>query len=295
MKAIITLVLCTMLISCNDHKSVAIVTTIKPIQMLVTAIAGEQLKSVQLIPDGVSPHHYALKPSDTKQLHSASLIFRIDDDFEIFLNKSLQQINQNTSVVSLANVEGVQLISLNKDHEDHEEHHVYSHSKDLHIWLDPNNAIAMSRIIAKKLAEIDPKHKQDYNDRMNQLITKIQVADEKLKIKLKPMSNKAFMVFHNGWGYFEKHYGLKNITVINQSPTDQLGVAKVKVIRNMIKRKKIECLFSEPQSKAAILQTLIKGSHAKASKLDILGSQIKINSDSYIELLDSIADGLLNC
>ncbi len=293
MKTIITLVFCTMLISCNKNNNVKIVTTIKPIQMLVTAIAADDLQSTQLIPDNASPHHYALKPSDIKKLQHARLIFRIDEGLESFLNKPLEQAKKNIPVIPLAEQEGIHLIPFDKSSEhNHSGHH---HSHDLHIWLDPNNAIAMSKVIAKQLSQIDPSHAQNYAERLQQLISKIEAEDKKLQAALKPIANKPMMVFHNAWGYFENHYGLNNVSVINQSTSAQLGIAKIQAIREIIKTKKIACLFSEPQAQQTIIQTLIKDSDVKASELNIIGQNIAMNSDSYIKLLDSIAESFLQC
>lgn len=262
--------------------------------MLTVAIAGKHLQSRQLIPDGASPHHYSLKPSDIKQLHNAQIIFRIDEELESFLNKSLQQVSKSTQIISLADIEGIHLLPINHQKTHKSAEHIHN-SHDLHIWLNPNNAIVISKIIAAKLSKIDPAHGDDYRNNLDQLISKIQTADKELKEKLKPIAETPFIVFHNAWGYFEKHYGLKNVSVINQAPTRQLGAAKIKAIREEIKAKKIVCLFSEPQLQPEIIQTLIKGSYVKVVELDVLGSQINIDSNSYIELLNTLSNGFLSC
>ena len=292
MKTIITLLLCTLLISCNEKKNVDIVTTIKPIQMLVVAIAGDHLQSKQLIPDGASPHQYALKPSDIRLLHNAKLIFRIDEGLESFLNKSLGQTPpESGKILSLADTAGINLLPLSKQ----DSHQHGEHAHDLHIWLDPDNAIAIAKIIAVQLSHIDPAHSDEYQSNLSQLVAKIQKIDTELKIKLKPIANKPFLVFHNAWGYFEKHYGLNNVSVINQTPAAILSAAKVKSVREEIKTKKIECLFTEPQFQLAILKTLIKNSNVKVSKLDVLGSTINLTPNSYIELLETTANSFLLC
>jgi zinc transport system substrate-binding protein len=281
-----------MLISCTEKKQVDVISTIKPIHMLLTAIAGEHLQTKQLIPDGASPHHYALKPSDIRQLHNARLVFQIDKNLESFLAKPLKQ--SKAKVVSLAESQGIQLIALSSKHHG-EEDQGHAHQQDLHIWLNPDNAIAMSRSIAKQLALIDPSHEKNYKANLQTLIKQIQDEDRELKTKLKPIANKPFIVFHNAWGYFEQHYGLKNITTINENPNKQLGAATVKTIRALIQAKRIECLFSEPQYPLAIIQTLSKGSQVKTSQLDVLGSKIKDNENGYVQLLRDTANGFLKC
>ncbi len=260
--------------------------------MLVVAIAGEHLTSSQLIPDNASPHHYSLKPSDIKKLHQARLIFRIDEDLEGFLNQPLQQLEQKTPVISLAEQQGIKLITLNEqaaaDHQHHRHH-------DLHIWLDPDNAIAMAQIISKQLSRIDPQHKQDYQNNLAQLVENIKNKDAELKKKLMPIQNKAFLVFHNAWGYFESHYGLKNVTVVSRNTINQLGISKIQKTRQLIKNNHIECLLIDPNSKTDIVDTLTSGSSAKVTQSKILGEGIPLNINSYINLIESIADGFLNC
>ncbi len=73
-----------------------IVSTIKPIHALVYAIAGgngSPLEIRQLLPDGASPHHYALKPSDMRTLESAKVVFRIGSGLETFLDKPLASLS----------------------------------------------------------------------------------------------------------------------------------------------------------------------------------------------------------
>ena len=56
-------------------ETTGVVTTIQPINSLVSAVIGNTGKTISLIPAEVSPHEYILKPSDTKKLQKANIIF----------------------------------------------------------------------------------------------------------------------------------------------------------------------------------------------------------------------------
>ena len=304
MKRLISVViLCSVLIACKHSQTVDVVSTIKPVHMLVSAIAGKHLNVVQLIPDGASPHHYALKPSNIRQLQYARLILQIDPDLEQFLNKSLQKLPKTTPLLALAQLEGIQLHDLNQRKQpdaSHDSAHSSAHShhtsaKDLHIWLDPNNAIVMSRAIADQLKKIDPAHQQDYAANLQQLITRIQAVDQRLYAQLKPIQQTPILVFHNAWHYFERHYGIQQVNSIGMSAIKQLSLAKVQSIQTLLHEKKIRCVLDEYHAPSAILQSLAQKNQLKLQRLDIMGTQITPSMNSYIELLEHTAEGFLAC
>jgi len=287
MKRLMTLLVCSLLISCNKPQKVDVVSTIKPIHMLASAIAGEHLHLVQLIPDGASPHHYALKPSNLRQLQQARLILQIDPKLELFLTNSLNALPASTAHIALAQLEGIQLHDLNQN--EHAEH------KDLHIWLDPNNAIIISRAIADQLKKIDPQHSQDYASNLQQLITKIQAVDQGLQTQLKPVQQTPILVFHNAWRYFAKHYGIQQINSINISAIKQISLSKAQSIQELLQEKQIRCVLDEYHEPSALLQRLAEKNQLKLQTLDVMGSQISPSANSYIELLEQTAKGFLAC
>lgn len=123
-----------------------IVSSIKPIQAIVMAIAGDHADVEQLIPDYASPHDYSFKPSDIRKMQHADIIFRIDEHMETQLNGAFDNIDKNkTSVVSLATANGLILLesnhnhqqvkhgSHNEKHHDHEKKgHEHDHEKQEH-------------------------------------------------------------------------------------------------------------------------------------------------------------------
>ena len=54
-----------------------VITTIQPINSLVSAVIGNTGKTISLIPAEISPHEFKLKPSDAKKMQEGNIIFYI--------------------------------------------------------------------------------------------------------------------------------------------------------------------------------------------------------------------------
>ena len=79
-------------------ETTGVVTTIQPINSLVISVIGNTGKTVSLIPAEVSPHEYKLKPSDTKKLQNANIIFFVSDHLESSVSKVFMVLSKTSSV-----------------------------------------------------------------------------------------------------------------------------------------------------------------------------------------------------
>lgn len=77
--------------------SAAVVTSIRPLGFIASAIADGVTPTEVLLPDGASPHDFALRPSDIQRLRSADLVLWVGPDMEAFLNKALVPIRRPES------------------------------------------------------------------------------------------------------------------------------------------------------------------------------------------------------
>jgi len=316
-----------------DNSPPLLLSTIKPVHLLVAAIAGEQFTLQQLIPDGASPHHYALRPSDRRAIADAQIIFRIHADLETFLNPLLAQ-QANTQTITLAQAAGVVLQPLDHSknnlnnldmHHTHKpslhEHdqapsgdnhpkHETNHQYDLHLWLDPSQAIAMSRMITAQLQQIDTANAALYQQRLTQLIADIQQADKDIQAQLVGIRQHAYLVQHDAWQRFEQRYQLNKIAAIEGLSGQQAGAASLKQIIKRIQQDNIRCLFTESPLITGQLKTLQQATQIKLAQLDPLGVNLKIaplvlaHSDktisasarlAYLQLLKNAADQFTQC
>jgi len=267
-----------------------LVASIKPLHAIVAAIAGDQFDTRTLIPIGSSPHFYTLKPSDRQALSKASIVFRIHPELEQHLNKTLNTLPKHVQQLTLANAEGVQLRQLA-----HDDDHHHAHGTDTHIWLDPNNAIAIAQAIRDRLQAIDAGNAKNYADNTNALIDAIQQTDKQIKAQLQPLQKRPYLVQHDAWQYFERHYQLNKVASIKGLSGQSIGAASLRRLFSLIKAQDIQCLFIDPDFKPSTAKLLQQETGIKTATLDPLGSRLKIDFNTYPQLLQQAADSIENC
>ena len=99
-----------------------VVATIPPIHSLASLVMEGVATPKVLLTGSESPHRYTLKPSQSRALSEAEVVFRVDESFETFMNKPLKALAGQATVVSLINVPGVKLLKWQDEHDDHSSH-----------------------------------------------------------------------------------------------------------------------------------------------------------------------------
>jgi zinc transport system substrate-binding protein len=285
----------------DQNKQLYIVSSIKPIHLLVKEIVGKHANAFLLIPENVNTHDYSLRPSDLKKLAHADLIIRISGNLEVFLNKLLSQ----KKVISLANTPQLSWLPIRHSHgvsdtdihqhhhEEREEQTEHRLNHDPHIWLDVANTIKMVAYISQQISAIDPSHQSLYIQNSQQLIDRIQKADQLTKQLLKDHQQTPYLVFHDGWQYLEHDYKLKKPYVISFQEDLPPGIKTILSLRQQITEQDIRCLIASPFNNKRIIKTLIEDLTVKVIWLSASGAGIPINN--YAELMKYNASQLSLC
>ena len=113
-------------------ETTGVVTTIQPINSLVTSVIGNTGKTVSLIPAEVSPHEFKLKPSDTKKLQNANIIFFVSDHLESSVSKVFKNLPKNIKIINLMEDTGIKHLAIrdNEAWERHDHHHGHGDHDD---------------------------------------------------------------------------------------------------------------------------------------------------------------------
>jgi len=280
-----------------DSEKIRVLSTIKPIHLIVSEIAGNKADSEQLIPDYASPHSYSFKPSDIRKIKKAHLIFRIDEHLEAMLNSTLETHAPKNSLISLAEIEGITLLSLSKDkqHKHEDSADLHDESVDLHIWTSPDNILVMARSITASLVKLDMKNADTYKKNLEQFETSISTFTQNLKDDFTTLKDKPYFVFHNSWQYFSTYFDLKKPEIINQHEGLSGDIKSIRSARNKIKTDGIVCIFSGPNVSAARVKTLSENLDVNTAQIDVLASGIQAKKGSALEWLNSMSTTIKNC
>ena len=123
----------------SAQADINVVASVKPIHSLVAAVM-EGVAEPQLIIEGAgSPHTYALKPSQARDLENADVVFWFGHELEAFLEKPLEAIAGDAKSVELLDAHDLIKLEFREggafdahDHDDHDEHGHDEHGHDEH-------------------------------------------------------------------------------------------------------------------------------------------------------------------
>ena len=312
----------------------AVVVSIKPLHSLVAGVM-EGVGEPEVIVDGAaSPHTYSLRPSQAGDLEKADVVFWVGPQVSSFLEKPLETLGRDATVVNLSDAPDMTLLDLREggtfeehdhahgeqdehaehddhddhakhddhddhakhdDHDDHAKHDDHAGAVNPHFWLDPINAKAMVHLIEEALSRADTDNAGRYEANAKALEKRLDELTTEVSATLEPVRGKSFIVFHDAYPYFENRFGVSAAGSITVSPEVAPGAARVTEIREKVKDIGVTCVFSEPQFEPKLVTVITEGTAAKSGVLDPLGATIDGGPELYFELIRTMANDMRNC
>ena len=221
-----------------------VVASIKPVHSLVSGVMRGVGEPELLVKAAGSEHSYSLRPSQARALEQAEVVFLVGETMETFLIKPLQALAGDAKIIELSEVPGLTLLATREggmwqahgdehagadaDHDEERagegqeegsaretdrserepgEEHAQGET-DMHIWLDPRNARAITAAIATALADADPGNAALYQANAEQLRHRLDELDRSLEARLATVADRPYVVFHDAYHYFENRYGV---------------------------------------------------------------------------------------
>lgn len=296
-----------------------VVVSVPPVHSLVSAVAGDRADLHLLVRGQASPHDHQLRPSDAQALEKAQLVVWVGPMLEQFLERPLDTLAGKARVLTLSSDDSLHLYTYGEEaehekhegeehkgekhdddekhegekhgHDDHHDHH--EGGIDPHLWLSPENAAAIVRRSAELLSELDPAGAADYARNRDETLARIEALDAELKRRLSPVRKTPFVVFHDAFGYLERHYGLAIAGTITVDPSRQPGARRLREIRQKAQALEARCIFGEPQFRAAVVEAVAEAADLRMGRLDPLG--LDAGPEGWFALMRGNAEALATC
>ncbi|SFL28241.1 zinc ABC transporter substrate-binding protein [Shimia haliotis] len=309
-----------------------VVADIAPVHSLVEQVMEGVGTATLLMKPGVSPHGYALRPSEARALQNAGLVIWVGPQLAPQIEKSIESLAGDAHVITLLSQEPTIKFDYrgpddfevtakddhddhghddhenhddHSDHDDHDEHEGHDdhdgheghdHSGlDSHAWLDPENASIWLGLIAAELSEIDPENAGTY--RVNAEAAQAELEEMKVEIsrKLEPLRGANYMVFHDAYQYFEQRFGLKTAGAIRVGDASSPSAARLREARETLKEHHIQCIFSEPQFPDSLVASVSEGLDIHTAEVDPLGAEQDTGPALYKAVITNLADTFVDC
>ncbi len=296
--------------SAAQRADAAVVASLKPLGFIASAIADGVTETQVLLPDGASEHDYSLRPSDAKRLQNADLVVWIGPEMEAFMDKSTQSISAGKKV-TIAQLDGVKPLLMKGADDDGDEgaeegDHDHAHGEkgdahhhhgeyNMHLWLSPEIARLSAVAIHDKLVELMPQSRARLDANLKDFEANLAATDKQVANELAPVKGKGYFVFHDAYGYYEKHYGLTPLGHFTVNPEIQPGAQRLHQIRTQLVEQKATCVFAVPQFRPAVVESVARGTNVRMGTLDPLGTNIQLSKESYPAFLTQLATQYASC
>ncbi len=294
-------------------KAPKVAASIAPLEMIAAAVMGDMGMPALLIPPNQSPHHGALKPSQARALAEADVVLWIGPDLEAGIDKALDArsaawvaAHALTALTlpevtrrSFRHLDEIKGEAVAHDHDgdkvagESEYHH---HGNiDPHLWLDPDNAVAIAKALAERLAALDAAHAVDYRGNADCFAASLEILKSDLAQSLDGVRGKGFVVFHDAYQYFEVRFGLSAVAALTLDPSRPIGGRHLREVQGKVRGAGAVCVFADAQAPKSAVVGLARDLGIKAGTLDPFGVGLGAKPESYAVLLRRLADGYRAC
>ena len=265
-----------------------IATDIPPVSALVRDVSGAAPR--QILPDAVSPHDFALRPSDMRLLQEADLIVWLGPLANPGLAKAMQRPEFAAKALDLSAVDGT--THLPSRRAGRFPTAVDAGHTDPHTWLDPENGRRWAAAIASRLAVLDPAGAAAYTAGQQRLAAALADVEGAARAAFEPVAATPYLHFHDAFQYFERHFGLQPLAAATAGDEESLSLGIVAELRSLLAEQPGTCLFlsdtNEQRRAAALLD------NARIGWLDPLGRRLPADH-SYADLIAANAEGYAAC
>lgn len=289
-----------------------IVVSLKPIHSLVAGLTEGITTPDLLLPDGASPHTFSLKPSHLKKLKQADLIIWVGPELELFMQKAMQQMQPTLGTIALLQIPGLSLLPQrhgrmwqdlhdhHHDEEDKDKDHDHDHASheeniDPHFWLATDNAQVVVNYLSTYLTRVDPVHAKQYQANAKKLQKSLQQLKMTLRQQLQHVQQQPFLVYHDGYQYFEQEFHLQAIGTLVLNPHLPLSAQGLHAMQKLIEAKKIRCVFRETEFNDTMILNALNKLPVTVAELDPLGVRQAPGPDNYEKTMLALGTTFKDC
>jgi zinc/manganese transport system substrate-binding protein len=288
MRLLFTLsVLLVVLVPASAGAKIRVVTTIQTLRSLAQEVGGDRVEVSALVGDHVDPHHVDPRPSYALVLNKADLVIHVGLELEKgWLPPLLEQArNPRIATGTAGNLDAstARIAVLDGGGSSRAQGDIHPLGNP-HYWLSPDNALAIARAIADRLARLDPAGAMIYEQRYTDFASRLAARRTAWAGTTKGLAGVKVITYHRSWSYLTGAFGLVEIGTIEPKPgvppdpkhlASLVALAKAQGARYVL----VESFYPR--------NTAQKVAELAGLKLLVLPSDA-LSTQSYLDLMDTI-------
>jgi zinc transport system substrate-binding protein len=281
----------------KKKEQLTIYTTVFPLQYFTAQIGGKHVNVKTIYPPGADEHTFEPSQKDMMNLADSDLFFYIGLGLEGFVEKAKGTL-KNEHVTMAAAADKLKLPTDSDSHEEEEqeeEHHEHHGDINPHVWLDPIYSKEMAAVIRDALIKQMPQQKELFNENFQKLSLQLDELNTNFEQTLKTAKHKKVIVTHAAFGYWEKRYGIEQISISGLSTANEPTQKELEKIISLADQEGLHYMLFEQNVQSKLGKIVQKEIGAKAlpiHNLAILSEENIKNKETYFSLMNQNLESL---
>jgi len=173
-----TISLCLTFLSLTSYGKPKIITSITPIAGIAAMLVKDKADIESLAVNSGCPHHYNLKPSDLAKVKNADIAIYIDEQFDGFAKKLID--NHSKNIIKISDIKTLKIKGIvnNRIATSNDVGKFKSIDYNWHIWLDLDNVAILLQEFAKIFSEKFPDLQADINNNLFVALKELETLQE---------------------------------------------------------------------------------------------------------------------
>lgn len=232
--------------------SADILATTAPVAQIVSAVtAGSGLTVATLISEPVScVHDYALSVDQMRAVEQAKLVVLNGAGLEEFMGDTLDAC---ASVIDAS--QGLTLLPGEEEY-------------DPHIWLAPENMIAMTHTIEAALAAEYPQHAVLFTENADAWCSRLEDLQAYGEQRLAALPCRDLVTFHDGFAYFAQAFDLEIAASMEIEAGSEPSARELEDIVRLLREQEIPAVFTEINGTADAAELVARETGCAVFSLD---------------------------
>lgn len=218
--------------SLTSYAKPKIVVSITPIASIVSILVKDKADIESLAVNNDCPHHHNIKPSDLAKVKNADIAIYINEQFDSFAEKLID--NHSKNIIKISNIKSLTTIKDN-----------------WHIWLDLNNTAILLQEFARIFSENFPELQEDINNNLSAAFKELS--------KLQEIKNNEFamikdvVLLSDSSEYFFLNTNIKTAKLYSES---QKSLRYISKLEDLIKESNNKCLILSNEQNSLLYDKL---------------------------------------
>jgi ABC-type Zn uptake system ZnuABC Zn-binding protein ZnuA len=237
------------------------ITTVSPITNLTENVGGRHVDITGIVPEGTNSHTFEPAPSDARLMAEADVVFA-----------NGLHLEEPTLALARANTpDGTPIVQLG-DRTLSPDEYIYDFSfpeeggePNPHLWTNPPYAARYAEIIADTLADLDPRHAEDYRRNLETFRARIDELDRLVRevTETVPPENRKLLTYHDSFPYFAREYGWEVIGAIQPSDFSEPAPRDVAGLIEQVRDEGVPAIFGSEVFPSPVLEQIAAESGAR--------------------------------